>query len=111
MMMREARIVLPVQNGNANAPEHTWLRSKLCRQFGGFTESIGRGGWISPIGETIVEPISIYDVAMDGDGQELIAIARQVGEMAAQDCVYVRLPDGAVEFVHPAPAPQIAAAA
>lgn len=98
--MREARIIVP------NKPEHHHvareLRHKLAHSFGGYTETIGYGGWVDPRGELIAEAVIVYDVAMADTAENVTAIralADHVRVAARQQAVYLRLPSGNVEFI------------
>lgn len=102
--MREARIILP-----HSQPSHLvhktvtlikWLRRELCELAGGYTETMGRGGWVNDEGKTLDEEVTIFDVAV-GPLQipQLRSIAREMGERAEQKCVYLRLPYGEIELI------------
>lgn len=104
--MKEGRIILPV-NGNDGEPlthQHFCLRIALIKAFNGFTETAGRGGWTNSKGAQVLEDVMVYDVAgYPSDNVVLISIAKEVGAMAGQECVYVRDFDGRVELISPAP--------
>lgn len=104
--MREARIILPncmPDCVNANR----WLETEIVRCFGGCTRSFGFGSWVDDEGCVISEPISIYDIAVpdiQASRSALFRMAWTVADMAKQDCVYLRFPDGEVQLVKPSPA-------
>lgn len=104
--MREARLVLPAAD-NAGTPlpnVHSGLQRELASAFGGFTQTMGFGGWVDNDGKTISEPVAVYDVAIEEDAIDTLrAIARRYCALAEQACVYLRLPTGSVEFVQPEP--------
>jgi hypothetical protein len=118
--MREARIVLPHSSDPAH-PHHMtayWLEQQLCGLAGGCTRYEGRGLWVNPEGETLNEPISIFDVAVEPyQERSLLTIAQEMGLRAGQECVYVRLTTGRIEMVkiqenaNVAEKPQLAAVA
>lgn len=98
--MKEARIVLP---------DHPWtsfaahfVRKRLIRHFGGYTETHGHGAWRDGEGQTLRETVRVWDVAIDetdvGKGM-LLEIAQRAGHLAEQECVYVRFGDGTVQLV------------
>jgi hypothetical protein len=99
---REARIILATDQQN-NVPIHAsirdLLREKLARAFGGYTETVGQGGYIMANGDLKQEAVLIYDVAMEDHlYPALTAIAQWLALVANQETVYVRRPDGEVLF-------------
>jgi hypothetical protein len=74
--------------------------------FGGFTAREATGGW-SDGRQTITEPVTVYDVAMEGnaaDMEHMRCLARQVGQEMEQDCVYLAFnPAVNIEFIVPEP--------
>src|SRR6266478_3676925 len=104
-MMREARIVLPYDTMNAflnNA--NAWLEEQLIDAFGGFTCTHGYGAWRDDGGTVSSEHINIYDVAVPSGQRSLSTLARlawTVCNIARQDCVYLRYPDGEVTLIKP----------
>lgn len=112
-MLKEARIVMPYSVMLTVAGEawdtkslsvHGELKKNLCTAFGGFTMTLGHGGWIDGHGEVIKDRVAIYDVAVDTerDGPwELIArFAIDAGRKLGQDSVYVRYPNGEVDIIN-----------
>lgn len=106
--MREARIILPVldNNGATLAHVHTGLKRSLCEAFGGYTALASQGGWLDSATGRLYEEAGIaYDVAVNPidatHGRRLRAIAAHAAREASQVCVYLRLPNGDVEFVEP----------
>ena len=93
--MREARIIAPI----ANLAARVRLEESLTNAFGGWTKYAGIGYWHGQR-----ECIAIYDIAVDS-GRELIlrVIAGRFCRDAKQECVYLRLPNGNVEFVTAVP--------
>lgn len=103
-MTKEARII--AVEGYPEAQKNLELR--LLHRFGGFTKVASEGAWIDPAtGKIYREPGWIYDVAIEDDA-EAWASLRDAAEIycyeAEQLCVYLRLPNGQVEFVEQKPA-------
>jgi hypothetical protein len=97
--MREARIIFPTE---PLARERTRFEHDLVSAFGGFTRTIGDGGWAGDDGKTVYETVSIYDVAMEDaptNARQLKVLAVQYGRLLAQEAVYVRFASGAVEII------------
>lgn len=102
--MREARIIFASQQQSvtvsASAAEKA--REAIAERFGGFTLSQGAGGWVHPKDGLIEEPVCICDIAMRDSAfnrRHLRDIANKYRLDANQYSVYVRYPDGTVEFV------------
>jgi hypothetical protein len=101
---REARIILPVydNDGVDLAAVHTDLKRHVCEAFGGYTATPSLGGWLSPTGKIHEEPGVAYDIACEDTAKarsELREIAFWLAVGARQECIYLRLPSGRVEFV------------
>lgn len=102
--MKEARLIVPVHYNDgteANGP-NVMVQDWLVGVFGGFTLTEGKGGWRDPKGNTVTEPVNVYDVAMADNAEaisHLFEIARKVKNVMEQQAVYVRLPNGLVQFV------------
>lgn len=103
-MTKEARIIAVA--GYPEAQKNLELR--LLRRFGGYTKVASEGAWIDPAtGEIYREPGWIYDVALEDDAEawaSLRGVAKFFCHEAEQICVYLRLPNGQVEFVERDPA-------
>ncbi len=102
--MREARLILPATDNAGHSLDliHDALAQRLYEAFGGFTAIRTDGAWIDDSGRLIREPGTAYDIAMSEDGEcadKLRSIAADVCGRAEQDCVYIRLASGNVEFV------------
>jgi hypothetical protein len=72
--MREACIILPYASEGpykygklARANAH--LRSTLVSLWGGYTKTQGSGAWYAPTGDTVIDQINIYTVAMEDSWQ------------------------------------------
>lgn len=101
--MKEARLVLPNKacNGVCTAATLVCLNA-VAEKFGGYTQTLGSGLWVSPDGERIAEPVRIVDIAMEeneANGLALYDIADAFREAAKQEAVYVRYASGNVQFV------------
>jgi hypothetical protein len=101
--LREARIILPVQDndGHPLAGIHAVLQSRLIEAFGGYTAIDCRGGWQSPNGTLHNDPGTAYDIACADDPSTeatLRALAHLLLIGTLQEAIYLRLPSGAVEF-------------
>jgi hypothetical protein len=97
--MREARIIFPTE---PLARERTRFEHDLVSAFGGFTRTIGDGGWAGDDGKTVYETVSIYDIAMRDEFQDfgpLKNMAVEYGRRLEQEAVYVRYPSGDVEII------------
>lgn len=98
--LQEARIIFPRNDDTAAliAP----LLGKIAAFFGGLTAIEGRG-MFHGAGQFYDEPVLIVDVAVDVGSAEhadmLYKLAEQFAENANEECVYLRLPNGAVQFV------------
>lgn len=116
-MQKEARLIVPTADNEGNRLDDlaTELEARLTETFGGFTRLFGIGGYRDKNGATIKEPVWVYDVAVPFNVatavetlDALYRLARLILEKGKQQSVYLRLPDGRVEFVE-APARRIAA--
>lgn len=102
--MKLARIILPERDnqGESLSWQHQALQNMLVARYGGFTMTQGQGGWKSPEGRAVHEPVWVYDVAMKND--EVVyfrTLARDIAGDARQECVMIVTPQGEVEFVKP----------
>jgi hypothetical protein len=109
-VFREARIILPA---SAEFSALAKIEAKLVSAFGGFTRHMGYGAWRNPTGTVEMEQVLVYDIAVPafdacqpdrawlGSAGKLFDIARDAARMLAQECVYLRLPDGEVHLVTP----------
>jgi len=110
-MLREAKILCPLatNEGESLTHLHDTLAEGLVDDFGGCTMTPCLGFWRSPdSGKVHREPMLAFVVAVDwaqaGAKLEravanLRFIAEHVARIAKQECVYLQLPSGAVEFV------------
>lgn len=107
--MRVATLILPTVNNDGvdQTDTHAALQSVLCEAFGGFTRTMGHGGWSGP-GKVYHDPVAVYGIAMDDspvDRAKLESIALFYGHMAGQLTVMVTHAAGDVAFVD---VPQVA---
>ncbi len=104
-MMKEARLIVPTHSRAGRPAPHVTktVRDFLITNFGGFTETIGSGGYRNQDGYIELDAVLIFDVAIDYDmpsHQALMrGIARKVCIGLNQECVYLRQTNGLVEFV------------
>ena len=104
--MYEASIILPVRDNSGNAL--TTLLNRIEEQlmviYGGVTIHSAKRSYIMDNGNIISEPVHIVTVAVPkGDLSEntLRQFAARFARDAGQETVYLRLPDGHVEFIGP----------
>lgn len=90
--LKEIAIHVPADCGDFRAAFET----VICESFGGFTVSQTLGAWKCPSGEIIREPMARYIIAMDSNSPHGIfdLLANWIRATCAQDCVYMRLPNG-----------------
>ena len=104
--MYEASIILPVRDnsGNALAVLLERLEEQLTLLYGGVTIHSAKGRYMCDNGNMVSEPVHIVTVAIpNGDLAEntLRQFAARFARDAGQETVYLRLPDGHVEFIGP----------
>lgn len=102
--MREAVIILPdVTDSHGQSVRRSFVQPELMLAFGGYTTEQCRGAWVDPATNKTYRDENIrYTVAMDDtpiNRENLRMIARRAGMRGNQITVYVRMPDGEVEFV------------
>lgn len=81
---------------------HSTYRARLATEFGGWTAHEAIGGWISPTGVEITEPVVVYTVAMDdspANRSAMRALARTVKADMEQEAVYLSFTQADVEFI------------
>jgi hypothetical protein len=102
--MKLAKIILPERDNNNETLvwQHQALKDQLIANFGGYTATKGHGGWDAGRGRVAVEPVWVYDVAMERAATPTLrSIAQTLAADAKQDCVMIVTPNGDVEFVKP----------
>lgn len=81
---------------------------RLTTAFGGYTQTEGRGAWLSPTtGALHTDPVAIFTVAAPHTAETrdtLRAIAREYCSASGEESAYLRFADGTVEFVGGSPA-------
>ena len=102
--MRIATFPLPTANNDGvdQTDTHCALQAVLCDTFGGFTRTIGDGGWRSDTGKLYVDPVAIYSIATEDsaiDRARLESIALFYGHLAGQLAVMVTHANGEVVFI------------
>lgn len=106
-MLKEARIIIPVADHEDRMYRGFMeaTRAHMCKCFGGYTETRGSGGWQPPLppnAPVVTEDVYIFDITIDTSGEDnlkLQHIAERVCARMGQSCVYVRWPNGEVQFV------------
>lgn len=102
--MREAMVICP-QADNAGWPLDAVKAEAVRRMigtFGGVTVRAAEGHWMDDGGRLYVEPVwELVAACEPGDDASaaLRSIAEDIGYSGRQECVYLRHPDGRVEFV------------
>lgn len=92
--MRTALITLPVAHTDALDV----LKHELLHTWGGYTQTLGQGAWLSPFdGKVYEEAVHVFSIAADVrgamhtyDNARLHEIAREVGRLANQDAMYIQ---------------------
>ena len=96
---REARLIIPV-GALAPGKQVKLFQESLCAMFGGYTRTLGRGGWKDSWGEVKHEVVEIYDIAVTDDQFRILqTVAAWVAFVGNQEQVYVRAPDGVIRSV------------
>lgn len=101
--MKLATLILPTVNNDGvdQSDTHATLQFALCEAFGGFTRTIGQGGWKGP-DRVYLDPVAVYGIAMDDSTRnraELESIALYYGNLAGQLSVMVTHAAGDVAFL------------
>lgn len=103
--MDEARIILPsidIHNHRINKKQRQKIEEKIINEFGGYTAVPGEGAYTSDKGGVTVEPVIVVDIAVrPRSKRQLETLAKEVALDLNQESVYLRLANGAVEFVKP----------
>ncbi len=103
-MLKEARLIVPMQDNDGHPSDDilSEVRSRMLDVFGGYTETVGMGGW-ADAGSIYREPVAIFDVAIDPfDSTKtgaLLALAQHVRQQLYQEAVYLRWYDGDIQLV------------
>jgi len=101
--MREAKIILPLNDNQGEPMEtaHSRLQKTLCTEFGGFTAQNATGGYVNQAGETQIEDVTIYFIAIQfKDWPKMQNIARDLIDTTDQESIYLGQPNGCgVEFI------------
>lgn len=102
--LRESSIFLPTYDnkGNSLQSTHNWLKTKLNRQWLGYTSTRAKGGWISPSGKLMEDDTIVYTVAMQCTNIQLAKLTQIVLELkkqANQKAIYTRDCTGRVRIL------------
>ena len=101
--MIEARLIVPALGANQKPIPHYSIKRELIERFGGYTQTLGEGGWKSPSGKVITESVCVYDIALHPTRKHaLLHFAASIALIHGQECVYVRFGRNSVRFVKPA---------
>ena len=106
-MLRETRIILPLRTNDGKPLDwlHARLKRQLAEKFGGYTAFQSFGGWVDPKSGKLIEEASVtYDVAAPEQSENyyLQILCEDLTEAAQQECIYLRLPTGSVNFIEAA---------
>ena len=101
-LMTEARIIIPL----AVPPDAVRVAElAMERLFGGFTRYNATGSYLADNGDTVRELVTVYDIAIPIGRRVDVVLARDNLQDIARDllatgqeCIYIRLPNGAVEL-------------
>lgn len=102
MYLKEARIIAVVRNPE-DLLQLNSLQHRILEAFGGFTRSQAYGAWRNPETEEVVYDESYcLDIAVQDTLQtrlKLQELAQAWGKATDQISVYVRYPNGSVDFI------------
>lgn len=107
-MIKEARMILPLNDNHGASLEklHEHLRGIFADTFGGVTIARVHGVWRNPdTGQVIHEENFEYRVAtrFDNYSRDLLRdIAASAARDGRQECIYLALPNGEIEYIKPA---------
>lgn len=99
--LHECAVILP--RDIAHLDVLASFENALITEFGGFTRTFAFGGWRAPDGRVILEPVSVYAIAIRRnatDTARLTCLAAQMRELLDQEEVYIKLPTGQVVFIN-----------
>jgi hypothetical protein len=75
------------------------VKTSLAKAFGGYTETVGMGGYVAESGELIEERVYVIEACYEVENDELVeSLATRVKEALHQECVMVRK-DWEVRFI------------
>lgn len=101
---RIAQIILPKQDndGKSLTWAHDIYQKAFCSAFGGFTAYDVRGGWMNDKGILYQDESVSYHIAMDdtfANAEKLRGLAKAAALECRQECIFIVLPSGDVEFI------------
>ncbi len=99
---RIAQIILPKfdNDGKSLTWQHEQYQKTFCIIFGGFTAYEVQGGWMDYSGRICQDTSVSYHIAMDDMGTiKLRALAQAAAHELKQECIFIVLPNGNVEFI------------
>lgn len=94
--MKAYRFILP----EATDQEHRTFRRKLADSFGGYTATVGEGGWVDPDGQLVEERVVVYTVAVERGLPDLFRTATEEARRMEQKALYWEFPDGRVKIIN-----------
>lgn len=97
-------ITIPTTLYNAPAPDaivealRLEVKTSLAAAFGGYTETVGTGGYVAEDGELIEERIYLVEACYEVEDDELVQrLAARIKAELRQECVMIRK-DREVQF-------------
>lgn len=101
--MREAHIIVPLRDNDGIMLHdlHNTVQDVLTNEWGGWTSTICRGGWLAPNGDKINENVVKYTTAMEDNLTNLMlldTLAHVILVDGRQQRVYYVGPDREVHF-------------
>ena len=99
---RIAQIILPKtdNDGNSLVWQHEQYQKAFCAIYGGYTSYEVQGGWMNDEGKLYRDESIAYHIAMDDMGTiKLRALAQAAAHELKQECIFIVLPNGNVEFI------------
>lgn len=102
MYLKEARIIAVVRNPE-DLLQLNSLQNRILEAFGGFTRTQSYGAWRNPeTGEIVYDESYCLDIAVQDTLEtrlKLQELAQTWGKATDQVSVYVRYPNGSVDFI------------
>lgn len=105
-----ARIIIPQ---TPKWKDHrAYYHQRIISEWGGYTSVVGAGGWKTPQGGVVREPITIIDVYVPADTrlnrEWWVTFANEVRVDLDQGCVYLQFSQADVQFIgEEDPPPQV----
>lgn len=61
------------------------VKGRMAEHYGGFTATDGKGGWVSPNGETITEPVEVLTTVADESDTPAEPFARATARHVSEE--------------------------